>query len=258
MSEPTGLDSEAICNSVFDSYSCDSPPKAAAKKNCTTNAGDDVISCYPTADTVVLQDEFTALVWNSNLPDFIQTGLTFITLPETTSPHSDPFAFTAAATATFTSTPRPESTSGSATGSGPPSGDSTVSPSSLPAADIAGVTVASFVAIVMAIATLFIMRRRRRRLARKKQISVDPLPYAEGTFPRSKAELNAEMRAVQGRLRSLRFSNGQTSTQELVEEGEGLGSNSELHRQIAILTAEVERLRSLGAEEPPPYSLQPE
>ncbi|KAJ7488882.1 hypothetical protein FB451DRAFT_1361946 [Mycena latifolia] len=56
------------------------------------------------------------------------------------------------------------------------------------------------------------------------------------------------MRAVQARLHDLGTPNAESPT----EEG---GRDLELHRQIAILT-ELERLRAMGAEEPPPYSLQ--
>ncbi|KAF7365405.1 hypothetical protein MVEN_00413000 [Mycena venus] len=46
---------------------------AAAKTNCEVNSGNDIVSCFPTADTVIPQHQWATFVWNSNLPDFTQT-----------------------------------------------------------------------------------------------------------------------------------------------------------------------------------------
>ncbi|KAJ7645556.1 hypothetical protein DFH06DRAFT_1211702 [Mycena polygramma] len=46
---------------------------ASAKTNCEINSGNDVVSCFPTADTVIPQHQWATFVWNSNLPDFTQT-----------------------------------------------------------------------------------------------------------------------------------------------------------------------------------------
>ncbi|KAF8179532.1 hypothetical protein K438DRAFT_1977240 [Mycena galopus ATCC 62051] len=45
---------------------------AAAQSTCA-NAANDVITCFPKFGTVAVQDEFAAVVWNSNVPDFTQT-----------------------------------------------------------------------------------------------------------------------------------------------------------------------------------------
>ncbi|KAF7340395.1 hypothetical protein MVEN_01959000 [Mycena venus] len=52
----------------------------AAQFECEVNAGNDVTSCYPVAETIALQDEFAAFVWNSNLPDLVQAGFVDIQL----------------------------------------------------------------------------------------------------------------------------------------------------------------------------------
>ncbi|KAJ7075881.1 hypothetical protein B0H15DRAFT_941424 [Mycena belliarum] len=51
----------------------DSAAVATAKTNCEINSGNDVVSCFPTANTVVPQHQWATFVWNSNLPDFTQT-----------------------------------------------------------------------------------------------------------------------------------------------------------------------------------------
>ncbi|KAJ7134405.1 hypothetical protein C8R44DRAFT_662814 [Mycena epipterygia] len=51
----------------------DSAAVATAKTNCEINSGNDIVSCFPTADTVIPQHQWATFVWNSNLPDFTQT-----------------------------------------------------------------------------------------------------------------------------------------------------------------------------------------
>ncbi|KAJ7366641.1 hypothetical protein DFH08DRAFT_680431 [Mycena albidolilacea] len=46
---------------------------AQAKTNCEVNSGNEVVSCFPTSDTVIPQHQWATFVWNSNLPDFTQT-----------------------------------------------------------------------------------------------------------------------------------------------------------------------------------------
>ncbi|KAJ7264014.1 hypothetical protein B0H12DRAFT_1230772 [Mycena haematopus] len=53
---------------------------ATAKTNCEINSGNDVVSCFPTADTVIPQHQWATFVWNSNLPDFTQLNLVDIYL----------------------------------------------------------------------------------------------------------------------------------------------------------------------------------
>ncbi|KAJ6455429.1 hypothetical protein C8R45DRAFT_592949 [Mycena sanguinolenta] len=45
----------------------------AAETQCQIFSGNEVISCFPTADTVIAQHEFATFVWNSNNPNFLQT-----------------------------------------------------------------------------------------------------------------------------------------------------------------------------------------
>ncbi|KAJ7258744.1 hypothetical protein B0H12DRAFT_1232190 [Mycena haematopus] len=45
----------------------------AAETQCQIFSGNEVISCFPTADTVFAQHEWATFVWNSNNPDFLQT-----------------------------------------------------------------------------------------------------------------------------------------------------------------------------------------
>ncbi|KAF7346110.1 hypothetical protein MSAN_01837700 [Mycena sanguinolenta] len=53
---------------------------ATAKTNCEINSGNDVVSCFPTSDTVIPQHQWASFVWNSNLPDFTQINLVDIYL----------------------------------------------------------------------------------------------------------------------------------------------------------------------------------
>ncbi|KAF7297829.1 hypothetical protein MKEN_01406700 [Mycena kentingensis (nom. inval.)] len=47
---------------------------AKARQDCQINAGNDVVSCYPTQNTVIAQHQWVTFVWNSNLPEFTQTN----------------------------------------------------------------------------------------------------------------------------------------------------------------------------------------
>ncbi|KAK7048187.1 hypothetical protein R3P38DRAFT_1853750 [Favolaschia claudopus] len=47
---------------------------ATAKTNCEVNSGNDVVSCFPTSNTVIAQHQWATFVWNSNLPEFTQTN----------------------------------------------------------------------------------------------------------------------------------------------------------------------------------------
>ncbi|KAF4617613.1 hypothetical protein D9613_005617 [Agrocybe pediades] len=46
-----------------------------AKVDCQLNSGNNIISCFPTADTVVPQHEWVFFVWNSRRPELTQTNL---------------------------------------------------------------------------------------------------------------------------------------------------------------------------------------
>ncbi|KAJ7639627.1 hypothetical protein DFH06DRAFT_1335306 [Mycena polygramma] len=105
------------------------------------------------------------------------------------------------------------------------------------------------IALVLSLLSFLVRRRRRRRqLALKAYTDVSAGPYREDTFSSSKAALNAKMRSVHARLQSRR----EPSIRE--NASRGIGGDAELHRKVAMLTAEVKRLRAMGAEEPPPYS----
>ncbi|KAK0504087.1 hypothetical protein EDD18DRAFT_1344973 [Armillaria luteobubalina] len=45
-----------------------------AEYNCEVNSGNEVISCFPTADSVFPQHQWATFVWNSGLPEFTQTN----------------------------------------------------------------------------------------------------------------------------------------------------------------------------------------
>ncbi|KAJ7060863.1 hypothetical protein C8F01DRAFT_1253343 [Mycena amicta] len=46
---------------------------AAAKQQCQIASGNEVISCFPTADVSIPQHQWATFVWNSQNPDFTQT-----------------------------------------------------------------------------------------------------------------------------------------------------------------------------------------
>ncbi|PBK97607.1 hypothetical protein ARMGADRAFT_1044342 [Armillaria gallica] len=45
-----------------------------AEYNCEVNSGNEVISCFPSADSVFPQHQWATFVWNSGLPEFTQTN----------------------------------------------------------------------------------------------------------------------------------------------------------------------------------------
>ncbi|CAK5284307.1 unnamed protein product [Mycena citricolor] len=47
---------------------------AAAKTQCETFSGNEVMSCFPTADIVIPQHQWATFVWNSNNPLFVQSN----------------------------------------------------------------------------------------------------------------------------------------------------------------------------------------
>ncbi|KAK0201787.1 hypothetical protein DFS33DRAFT_1264396 [Desarmillaria ectypa] len=46
----------------------------SAEYNCEVNSGNDIISCFPTANSVFPQHQWATFVWNSGLPEFTQTN----------------------------------------------------------------------------------------------------------------------------------------------------------------------------------------
>ncbi|KAF8187784.1 hypothetical protein BJ912DRAFT_1022609 [Pholiota molesta] len=53
---------------------------AQAMTNCQINSGNNVFSCFPTADTTIPQHQWASFVWNSRRPDLTQTNLVDIFL----------------------------------------------------------------------------------------------------------------------------------------------------------------------------------
>ncbi|PFH53360.1 hypothetical protein AMATHDRAFT_73535 [Amanita thiersii Skay4041] len=51
-----------------------------ARRQCQLLSGNNVISCFPKANTIIPQHEWAAFVWNSRLPEFTQTNLVDIYL----------------------------------------------------------------------------------------------------------------------------------------------------------------------------------
>lgn len=45
-----------------------------AEQNCQVFSGNDVLSCYPTPNTTIYQDQWATFVWNSRLPQYAQTN----------------------------------------------------------------------------------------------------------------------------------------------------------------------------------------
>ncbi|KAJ7776769.1 hypothetical protein DFH07DRAFT_731410 [Mycena maculata] len=58
----------------------DQPAVEAAETQCQVESGNQVISCFPTADVVIPQHQWAFFIWNSNNPDFVQTDLVDIYL----------------------------------------------------------------------------------------------------------------------------------------------------------------------------------
>jgi len=112
------------------------------------------------------------------------------------------------------------------------------------------------VAVLIALLLLLVWRRRRRLRRHDSNTHVDPLiDNGSGAAPRlpSKAALNLEIRLaheqlrdVEGRLRS------RPGSRRAQDSGDDVGR---LRERVVELTAEVERLRLLGAEAPPAYSI---
>ncbi|KAF8802120.1 hypothetical protein BYT27DRAFT_7113063 [Phlegmacium glaucopus] len=58
----------------------DLPQVSQAAQDCQFNSGNNIFSCFPTADTIVPQAEWATFVWNSNRPDITQINLVDIFL----------------------------------------------------------------------------------------------------------------------------------------------------------------------------------
>ncbi|KAF8142812.1 hypothetical protein K438DRAFT_1994525 [Mycena galopus ATCC 62051] len=195
---------------------------AAAQSTCA-NATNDVITCFPRLGTVAVQDGFAAVVWNSNVPNFTQTDRINIYLfhaenqelvfniSDAVNPKGQagtyvtsvndswwgnrgsnwagtdlyyPFFWILSGTdepldgaqvpqATFTAVQTTFiRTASSTTNPAPPQSTSHAANASgtFTTADIAGV-------ILIAVAILFMIRRRRRRVARTTRAE-EPLPYS--------------------------------------------------------------------------------
>ncbi|KAJ7652599.1 hypothetical protein B0H17DRAFT_1214914 [Mycena rosella] len=60
---------------------CRRPGGCRGCKNiCEVESGNEVVSCFPTADVVIPQHQWATFVWNTNNPDFVQSELVDIYL----------------------------------------------------------------------------------------------------------------------------------------------------------------------------------
>ncbi|KAK0439843.1 hypothetical protein EV421DRAFT_1713129 [Armillaria borealis] len=62
------------CSLFFPAQLPDPSFSEQAEYNCEVNSGNEVISCFPTADSVFPQHQWATFVWNSGLPEFTQTN----------------------------------------------------------------------------------------------------------------------------------------------------------------------------------------
>ncbi|KAJ6528257.1 hypothetical protein DFH09DRAFT_1327836 [Mycena vulgaris] len=149
------------------------------------------------------------------------------------------------------------------------------STSSSRTAIIAGV-VSSLVGVILLLSLFFLLRRRRlaqRRAAAETHPDPDPIPilaptpytYEKSPLPLaplrspalSKSALDLEMRLAHQQLRELQYAHPELAASPTgATAASDSSENDELRRRIAMLTDEVERLRGMGAEAPPAYSMQ--
>ncbi|KAJ7205440.1 hypothetical protein GGX14DRAFT_644607 [Mycena pura] len=116
--------------------------------------------------------------------------------------------------------------------------------------------VSPVIAVLIALLLLLVWRRRRRLRRHDSNTQVDPLinngPSAASRLP-SKAALNLEIRLAHEQLRDVEGKlRAQPSSRGAQDSGDDVGR---LRERVVELTAEVERLRLLGAEAPPAYSI---
>ncbi|KAJ7142877.1 hypothetical protein C8R44DRAFT_866155 [Mycena epipterygia] len=129
---------------------------------------------------------------------------------------------------------------------------------------IIGGVVGSLAGLTILLALLFLIRRRRlaqRRISNTHIDPIQPTPHYEKQphrmSPPSKSALDFEMRMAHERLEELQYELHGNPERDSSQIGTQVSSeNVELRRRIAQLTAEVGRLRSMGAEAPPAYTVQ--
>ncbi|KAJ7643110.1 hypothetical protein DFH06DRAFT_1137068 [Mycena polygramma] len=120
---------------------------------------------------------------------------------------------------------------------------------------------------------LFILRRRR--LAENSTVNTRPDPHLGVALsahdekqspsalpPPSKRALDHELRTAHAQLQALRHElarpgfDSEGDSRMGTDGTDSRVENAELRARIGMLTEEVERLRSMGAEAPPAYSMQ--
>ncbi|TFK39008.1 hypothetical protein BDQ12DRAFT_87246 [Crucibulum laeve] len=74
------LHADASTSGLASRATADQAEIQQALHDCQVNSGNDVFSCFPTADTVIPQDDWAAFVWNSRRPEITQTNLVNIYL----------------------------------------------------------------------------------------------------------------------------------------------------------------------------------
>ncbi|KAJ7366648.1 hypothetical protein DFH08DRAFT_797580 [Mycena albidolilacea] len=233
------------------------------KTSCGPNAGNTILYCYPMVDTIAVQDAFTAFVCT---PKCVTAASVYIMLTTRKLGNMTFVNLVGVATLNiylfhadsqqqifwFSNVINPVSQAG-----GSWTGGNTsfpffwiLTPSNVLLDDGVAKPQATLQAVSSYVTRddIAVLSSCDSNRVSHNFYQVDPLPYEGHTPHRLKAALNAEMRAVQAHLHNLRTPSAGSPTKEG-------GRNLELHLQIAVLTAEVERLQAIGAEEPPPYSL---
>ncbi|KAF7359787.1 hypothetical protein MVEN_00703800 [Mycena venus] len=183
------------------------------------------------------------------------------TLPDSVLATMKPTPISSGSVSAGSITPPPSSSA-----SNTPKVDATSHVSANHTAVIAGV-VCSLVGVALLLCLFLFIHRHR--LKRRPPVNTLPDPMLNTGLhekqplqPPSKSALDLEMHRAHQRLQALRYelqAQPQTGTGAEGTNPGSLGSqneNAELRAQIQMLTAEVERLRSMGAEPPPAYSIQ--
>ncbi|KAJ4481953.1 hypothetical protein J3R30DRAFT_3285633 [Lentinula aciculospora] len=68
------VDTPLLASSSFSPRQALESEVEAAESQCDTFSGNDIESCFPSADSVFAQSQFVTFVWNSQLPSYAQTN----------------------------------------------------------------------------------------------------------------------------------------------------------------------------------------
>ncbi|KAJ6498371.1 hypothetical protein C8R47DRAFT_304789 [Mycena vitilis] len=217
-------------------------------------------------------------IWGADEQDTFTVGRQpFFAAIQTTLPDS------VRATMLSTMTPLPTQSdvdAGSVTGSitsvpsNSTAADTVSSNSASHRAAIIAAVVGGLAALALILASLLIILRRRR-LAENSAVNTTADPHLgvalsahdeKHSFstqpPPSKRALDHELRTAHAQLQALRHELGRPGSDSEGDSRMGTDGtdsrveNAELRARIGMLTEEVERLRSMGAEAPPAYSMQ--